>query len=341
LDVIVHSLSIWFISQIVADSIFDYTTNNLKLKLATTNKVEDIHDLLVWKMDGIMVLAYLQMSLILQFFKYLGVLNRRLQIVYNTLLRVTGDLIYWLGLLTIVLIGLVVSGLTFFGSNTKEFSTASDGFNTILRLVIMDFQYQAVSKAPVYITMPYYIMSSVVIYFLLLNLFTTIILHAWDVEKTYFDFEQAAKPKTNDGWTLKKIGTYIVTLRWLSDIKNVVTRPVYYGTKVAEYYREMTAKMDPGEVAIRIQAWHARRENTKKYFLEFIDVKTSMEGQERNRRVVSDYQVQIVLKYMVKKNDGDPQLLFNVKEKNDMIKQMEGQEIIDEAAEDKKKFDTM
>ena len=66
-----------------------------------------------------------------------------------------------------------------------------------------------------------------------------------------------------------------------------------------------------------------------------------MEGQERNRRVVSDYQVQIVLKYMVKKNDGDPQLLFNVKEKNDMIKQMEGQEIIDEAAEDKKKFDTM
>ena len=44
---------------------------------------------------------------------------------------------------------------------------------------------------------------------------------------------------------------------------------------------------------------------------------------------------------MVKKNDGDPQLLFNVKEKNDMIKQLEGQEIIDEAAEDKKKFDTM
>ena len=43
----------------------------------------------------------------------------------------------------------------------------------------------------------------------------------------------------------------------------------------------------------------------------------------------------------VKKNDGDPQLLFNVKEKNDMIKQMEGQEIIDEAAEDKKKFDAM
>ena len=185
-----HSLSIWFISQIVADSIFDYTTNNLKLKLATTNKVEDIHDLLVWKMDGIMVLAYLQMSLILQFFKYLGVLNRRLQIVYNTLLRVTGDLIYWLGLLTIVLIGLVVSGLTFFGSNTKEFSTASDGFNTILRLVVMDFQYQAVSKAPVYITMPYYIMSSVVIYFLMLNLFTTIILHAWDVEKTYSDISR-------------------------------------------------------------------------------------------------------------------------------------------------------
>ncbi len=334
-------MSIWFITQIIADNVFFYTENNLREKLTTTNKVEDIHDLLTWKMDGIVVLSYIQMSVILQFFKFLGVLNRRLQIVYDTMVRVTNDLTYWLALLMIVIIGLVVSGTTFFGSDTKEFSTFFEGFNSILRLVMLDFQYKAVSKAPVYIIMPYYIMSSVVIYFILLNIFTTIILYSWDVEKTYFDFEEAAKPKTKDGWSSKKIVDYIIKFQWVSGIKNVVTRPSYYATKVAEYYREMTAKMDPGEVAIRLKAWHARRENIQKKFLEFIDVKIAMEGTERNRRVVTDYQVQIVFKYLVQKNEGDPQLLFNEKEKDDLIKEMEGQEIVEAAAALDDEFDTV
>ena len=91
------------------------------------------------------------MALILQFFKYLGVLNRRLQIVYKTMIRVTGDLVYWVILLFIVLLGLVVSGTTFFGSDTQDFSTFYNGFNAILRLVIMDFQFDAIANATPYI----------------------------------------------------------------------------------------------------------------------------------------------------------------------------------------------
>ena len=340
LDVGCHVLSLWYIYLVAADSIFDYTTNRLRLKLATADKVEDIYKLLAWKNDQIIVLAYLKMSLILQFFKFLGVLNRRLEIVFNTMVRVTSDLVYWFGLLMIVCLGLIVSGITFFGSETKAFSTIFEGFNSILRFIIMDFQYEAVSKAPNYIVMPYYIMSIVVVYFLLLNLFTTIILHSWDVERTYFLFEQAAKPKTNAGWTFKKLVDYIVTFKWASDIWNVVTHPSYYCTKLGEYYREMTAKMDPGEVALRLKAWHARRENAKTQFLEFIDVKAAMEGTERNRRVVTDYQVQIVFNYMVKRNDGDPQLLFNAKEKQELLLELEGQEMTNMAAAEENEFST-
>ena len=331
LDFIVHVLSVWFIVDVISDNIFDYTDYQLEQKLAVTDNVEDLFLLLDRKMESVLILAWLAMALILQFFKYLGVLNRRLQIVYNTLLRVISDLIYWFALLSIVILGLVVSGNTFFGSDTEDFSTFFNSLNSIFRIIIMDFQSEGISQASLFLGIPFYVMALVVIYFLLLNIFTTIVLRSWDVERTYYLEEQENEVVDTKAWTFSKIIMYIVKLQWAKDLCIALKDPVYYCNKIAEIYRERTAQMPPEEVAIRLQAWHSKRENAGKQFIEFIDVKEAMEGALRVRRIVTNYQVQIVMRYCQQKNEGDLQLLFTVRQKAELEREAQGLE--DELAE--------
>jgi hypothetical protein len=167
-------------------------------------------------------------------------------------------------------------------------------------------------------------MSTVAVYFLLFTIFTTIVLHSWDVEKTYFLEEQQNEKPDPNAWTMMKIFHYIVRCQAIRDLCAAFKDPVYYCNKVREIYREMTAQMPPGEVAVRLQAWHARRQNLSKKFMEFTDVQTAMEGLERNRRVVTSYQVQIVMRYCQQKNEGDPQLLFSRQQMEDMAREEQG-----------------
>ena len=340
LDVLVHFLSCWFIYNNGNDFVFSFTEKDLASKLNSTDKVEDLHHLLERKWTTLMLQAYLAMTLILQFFKFLGVLNRRLRIVYNTMVRVTGDLVYWLLLLSIVIVGLVVSGNTFFGSDTKNFSSFGAGLNSIFRLVILDFDYKGVEKAPPFIVIPYYVMSSITVYFVLLNLFTTIVLRSWDVEKRYFDEEEKNATKSTSGWTLKRMIEYIVRFRWLRDLCTALRNPSYYVNKAIELWREAFARMEPSDVAIRLIAWHGKRENLRKKYLQFADIKSAMEGMERNRRVVTDYQVQIVFKYCKQKNDGDEKLLLTRREKEELEMEALGQLMEEEEREKDTGFDT-
>jgi hypothetical protein len=54
LDFVVHVLSVWFIVEVVADGIFDYTPDKVALKLNVVDSIQDLHGILSRKGENIL-----------------------------------------------------------------------------------------------------------------------------------------------------------------------------------------------------------------------------------------------------------------------------------------------
>ena len=123
-------------------------------------------------------------------FRYLA-FNRRFSVMWLTISRAGIDLFFFIILFGIVFIGFICAASEIYGAQMFQFSTVIQAIMTTLRGVFGDLDYDAMFRVQRYATPAYYVIFSVIIIFILMNMFIAIISDAYaDVNNEGQDEEE-------------------------------------------------------------------------------------------------------------------------------------------------------
>jgi hypothetical protein len=146
----------------------------------------------------------------------------------------------------------------------------------------------------------------------MVNIFTAIILTSWQIEKQRVDEE--AKGEDPLGFIKWAFGFFIF-FGWLKTLIRYMMNPSQTMKSFKNWLDDRRTKMATREVLLRLEQWRARKHNRNVTWLDFEGIQQALVGSERNRRIVTDYQVQLVMRLCKIKRKGDDKLLFTAKER--------------------------
>lgn len=123
---------------------------------------------------------------------------------------------------------------------------------------------------------------------------------------------------------------YVVCCGWLMDACKALCRPIQSGKRLKNYIKDSLNEMGSHEVMVRLEQWHARKMNVRTEFMNFDRIQQALAGGQGNRRDISPYQVQIVMKLCKPKTKGSDKLIYNLHEMQKI--QMEADQEMDDFA---------
>lgn len=249
--------------------------------------------------------------LILRLFKYLNFI-RGLKAVYRTVISAGVDIAYFFVLFLAIMMAFVFAGYVVFGPTTERFSTITESIVTILRLVVLDFDYKVFERQGMS-GLTYLIASMFFFYFLLVNIFTAIVLSSWVKEKDKLDQSTAQRVKLPAvNW--KEMLYYVVCCGWLLDLCRILTHPARSCRRLVIFWKDYQSQMGWHEIDVRLVQWHSKKNNSRTEFMDFDRIMQSLAGGQKNRREVSPYQGQLVMRLCKQNRKGEPKKLFTTKE---------------------------
>jgi len=324
-DMLIHVLSCIFIFDTVREWL-NYTASIIVVDLRNIQTFTDLYDHLMHRERMNICQGLLILLLILRLFKYLKFI-RGLQAVYRTIMSAGVDIAYFFVLFVAIMMAFVFAGYVVFGPATERFSTIPEAITTILRLVVLDFDY-SVFEAAGTSGILYLFGSMFFFYFLLVNIFTAIVLSSWQTEKKLLDESNAKRIQTAPiRW--KKGFYYFVCCGWLIDFCKLIRHPVQCGHRCTSYVKDSMSRMDSHEIMIRLEQWHVRKINQRTEFMNFDRIQQALTGGQGNRRDISPYQVQIVMKLCQTKRIGGEKIIYT---------QLEMQKYLAEAEQEMEDF---
>jgi hypothetical protein len=309
LDLCIFVLSGIHIYHVIS-TIAQVTEASLQSSLGIPTEFSDLHHDLNWAELVNIFQGLLIVFLMLRVFKYLNFI-KGLRAVFLTILRAGNDLIFFFLLFGIVVMTFVFAGHIVFGPLTEEYHSISASLETILRMVVLDFNYESMAVAGTLGSL-YFCVSMFFFYFLMVNIFTAIILTSWQIEKQRVDEE--AKGEDPLGFIKWAFGFFIF-FGWLKTLIRYMMNPSQTMKSFKNWLDDRRTKMATREVLLRLEQWRARKHNRNVTWLDFEGIQQALVGSERNRRIVTDYQVQLVMRLCKIKRKGDHKLLFTAKER--------------------------
>jgi hypothetical protein len=309
LDLSIFGLSGIHIYDVIS-SVARVQETSLQSSLGNPSEFSDLHHDLNWAelvniFQGLLIIA-----LLFRVFKYLNFI-KGLRAVFLTILRAGNDLIFFFLLFGIVILTFVFAGHIVFGPLTEEYHSISASLETILRMVLLDFNYESMAVAGTLGSL-YFCVAMFFFYFLMVNIFTAIIITSWQIEKQRVDEE--AKGEDPLGFIKWAIGFFIF-FGWLKTLIRFLMNPSETMKSFKNWLDDRRTKMATREVLLRLEQWRARKQNRNVAWLDFERIQQVLAGSERNRRIVTDYQVQLVMRLCKTKRKGDDKLLFTAKER--------------------------
>ena len=321
LDLCIFALSGFVIYNLIF-TISRVTDESLSSSLSL-QEFTDLQNEISWAQTVNYIKALLIIALLLRVFKYLNFIAG-LRAVFLTILRAGNDLIFFFILFGIVIVAFAFAGHIVFGPLTEEYHTILSSFETILRMAVLDFNYEGIAVAGA-LGPAYFCVSMLFFYFLMVNIFTAIILTAWRIEKQRVDEEAKGRDPLA---FMKWFFSFFLFFGWLRLFVGYVANPSATVKRFKNWLDDRRTKMDTREVLIRLEQWRARKHNRNVNWLDFERIQQALAGSERNRRIVTDYQVQLVMRLCKTKRKGDDKLLFTTAERKVVEK-----EEADEAAD--------
>jgi hypothetical protein len=254
--------------------------------------------LLIWYRTMQQLYAMNTILLILRTFKYLN-LASGLASVFRTLQMAFKDMIYFFVLFFLMFFGFVFSGYVLFGPRSSDFKTLADSSVTLLRMAIADIEYNKFIEGDPASAPLFFVIFTVLFYFIMTNIFLSIILDVWHKEKERLDREYAMQENIDimHGWRRVLLDyikyfadprTYSRCFRKLKQPKNLP------GLCIREICGDLSS-MDVDEVKERLKLWRNKRQNKDIVFVHFALILKALEGGLLNHREVSDEQVRNVM----------------------------------------------
>jgi hypothetical protein len=315
IDLLIHIFSGVFIFDTVREWL-NYTADLIVVDLRNINTFTDLYENLMFREWMSILQGLLILLLILRLFKYLKFI-RGLQAVYRTVMSAGVDIAYFFVLFIAIMMAFVFAGYVVFGPSTERFSTIPEAITTILRLVVLDFDY-SIFQAAGPSGLLYLFGSMFFFYFLLVNIFTAIVLSSWQKEKKKLDASKKEEMETTPiAWG--KWFHYIVCFVWLIDACKHLASPVKCFKRISNHVKDSWSRMESHEVMIRLEQWHSRKINSRTEFMNFERIQQALAGGQGNRREISPYQVQAVMSLCKPKRRGGEKLIFTQLEMNKML----------------------
>ena len=137
-------------------------------------------------------------------FKYLN-LTSGLASVFRTLAMALTDMIYFLVLFFLMFTGFVFSGYVLFGPRSDDFKTLRSSSVTLLRMSIGDIDFNKFIEGDRQIAPAYFVVFTVLFYFIMTNIFLSIILDVWHKEKARLEAIHAKQENIQLAGDLKDI----------------------------------------------------------------------------------------------------------------------------------------
>ena len=254
-------------------NIAQVTETSLQSSLGSPNDFSDLHQDLNWAELVNIFQGLLIVALLLRVFKYLNFITG-LRAVFLTILRAGNDLIFFFFLFGVVILTFVFAGHIMFGPLTEEYHR----IETILRMVLLDFNYESMAVAGPLGSL-YFVVSMFFFYFLMVNIFTAIILTAWQIERQRVDEE--AKGEDPLGF-IKWAFRFFLFFGWLKLLVRYMTNPSQTMKSIKNWLDDRRTKMATREVLLRLEQWRARKHNRNIMWLDFERIQQALAGSERN-----------------------------------------------------------
>jgi len=326
-DLLIHTLSSVYIFDTSREWL-SYTAEHLVAELRNINTFTDLAVSLEFREAMNICQGLLILLLILRLFKYLNFI-RGLQVVYRTVMSAGVDIAYFFVLFIAIMMAFVFAGYVVFGPTTERYSSIPEAVITILRMVVLDFDYK-IYQDNGWTGIIYLFGSMFFFYFLLVNIFTAIVLSSWQTEKKLMDDSTEKRVKVTGvnwfGWVM-----YLVFFGWLFDLIKILINPARSCRRLVIFFKDMQSRMNTHEVMIRLDQWHQKKSNSRTQFMDFDRIQQALSGGQANRREISPYQVQIVMK-LCKVKKSEEKLILNKKEMERAMVEMEIESKIDNAA---------
>ena len=254
--------------------------------------------LLLWYRTMQQLYALNTILLIVRTFKYLN-LTSGLQSVFRTLAMAFKDMIYFFVLFFLMFFGFVFSGYVLFGPRSADFKTLRASSVTLLRMAIGDIDYNRFVEADPDSAPYFFVIFTVLFYFVMTNIFLSIILDVWHKEKERLDKQYAREENIDimSGWrrTVLDLGEYLTNPRTYRRFVRQLKQPRTCLPKVFRYFCGDPSNMTIDEVKERLKLWRLKRQNQHTVFMHFALVLKALEGGLLDHKDVTDEQVRGIM----------------------------------------------
>ncbi len=298
LDGIMYGIFVLHIYDAIRKGIFLDDQLQIVQALNKPSTFYNTSSLLIWHRTMQQLYAVNTVLLIIRTFKYLN-LTSGLASVFRTLAMALTDMIYFLVLFFLMFIGFVFSGYVLFGPRSDDFKTLRSSSVTLLRMSIGDIDFNKFIEGDRQIAPAYFVVFTVLFYFIMTNIFLSIILDVWHKEKARLEAIHAKQENIQLAGDLKDmVLQYVKTLvkpstyfEILDVFRNPKTWPRFVWRKCCGKRDDMSIE----EIKERLKLWRNKRQNQDYNFVDFALIVRALEGGHLNHKDVSDEQVQSVM----------------------------------------------
>eukprot|EP00943_MAST-04B_sp_MAST-4B-sp1_P004244 g4244.t1 len=298
LDGIMYGIFVVHIYDAMRKNVFLDDQLKIVQALKSPNTFFNTSVMLVWHRTMQQLYAINTILLIIRTFKYLN-LTSGLASVFRTLAMAMTDMIYFLILFFLMFTGFAFSGYVLFGPRSDDFKTLRSSAVTLLRMAIGDIEFQKFIEGDKQIAPAYFVVFTVLFYFIMTNIFLSIILDVWHKEKERLEAIHAKSENIQLTGDLKEMALkYIKTmlkpstyLQVLDLLRNPKTLPKFLWKKICGKREDMSIE----EIKERLKLWRNKRQNSDYNFVDFPLIVRALEGGHLNHKDVSDEQVQNVM----------------------------------------------
>ena len=298
LDGIMYGIFVVHIYDAIRKGIFLDDQLKILQALDSPNTFFNTSSLLKWYRTMQQLYAVNTILLIIRTFKYLN-LTSGLASVFRTLSMAMRDMFYFFVLFLLMFCGFVFSGYVLFGPRSDDFKTLQSSSVTLLRMSIGDIEFHKFIEGDRQIAPMYFVLFTVLFYFIMTNIFLSIILDVWHKEKKRLETIHANKEDIRLTGDLKEMAMkYIKTivtpgtyLQILDVFRNPRSWPKFVWKKCCGKREDMGLE----EIKERLKLWRNKRQNQDYNFVDFPLIVKALEGGHLNHKDVSDEQVQRVM----------------------------------------------
>ena len=205
------------------------------------------------------------------------------------------DMFYFFVLFLLMFCGFVFSGYVLFGPEAMISNVASSSV-TLLRMSIGDIEFHKFIEGDRQIAPMYFVLFTILFYFIMTNIFLSIILDVWHKEEEVRDNPRKQGGHSPygrfKGYAMKYIKTIVSPVRTC----RFWTFPDEILAKIC-LEKMLWKREDMGleEIKERLKLWRNKRQNQDYNFVDFPLIVKALEGGHLNHKDVSDEQVQNVM----------------------------------------------